>query len=68
MAEYLREVQRKKRILLKNIPKKGGENGRHLHKNKTNYVPKKKQKAALEYMEREQGYHLTDAFEESVYL
>ena len=53
MPEYLREVQRKKRILLKTIPKKGGENGRHLQKKKTDYVPKKKQKAALEYMERE---------------
>ena len=53
MPEYLREVQRKKRILLKTIPKKEGEGGRHLQKKKRDTIPKKKQKAALECMERE---------------
>ena len=53
MPEYLREVQRKKRILLKTIPEKEGEDGRHLQKKKRDTIPKKKQKAALECMERE---------------
>ena len=53
MPEYLREVQRKKRILLKTISKKDGEEGRHSPKKKRDTVPKKKQKAALEFMERE---------------
>ena len=39
MPEYLREVQRKKRILLKTIPEKEGEDGRHLQKKKRDTIP-----------------------------
>ena len=52
MPEYLREVQRKKRILLKTIPEKEGEDGRHLQKKKRDTIPKKKQKAAIKRVKK----------------